>query len=100
MASTSLSSIDLSHLGLQEMMRQYWLDIKGLGLVSMLSVSTRQSVSDGRFWRAAVRAMFPRHPFEVNRLMLGDVVINLVRTIHEMTATSQGSTRVDRVSQR
>ena len=68
MASTTLSSNELAHLGLKELMRCYWLDIEGLGLLSMLSVRIRQSASDGRFWRAAVRAVFPRHPFEVGRL--------------------------------
>ena len=75
MASSGLSSNDLAHLGLQELMRCYWLDIEGLGLVSMLSVRARQTATDGRFWRAAVRAIFPRHPFEVIRLALVGVVI-------------------------
>ena len=52
------------------MMRCYWLDIKGLGLLCTLSVRLRQSASDGRFWRAAVRAIFPLHPFEVSRFTL------------------------------
>ena len=70
MASTTLSSHELATLGLQEMMRCYWMDLEGLGLLSMLTVRMRQSASDGRFWRAAVRAMFPRHPFEVSILTL------------------------------
>ena len=67
MSSASLSSNDLAHLGLKEMVRCCWLDIKGLGLISMLSVRCmRLSASDGHFWRVAVRSMFPLHPFEVN----------------------------------
>ena len=68
MASTTLSSHELAYLGLKELIRCYWLDIEGLGFLSMLSVRIREAASDGRFWRAAVRAIFPLHPFEVSRL--------------------------------
>ena len=67
MPSASQSSNDLAHLGIKEMVRWCWLDTKGLGLMSMLSVRwMRLSASDGHFWRVAVRSMFPLHPFEVN----------------------------------
>ena len=61
----SLSSNDLAVLGLQEVIRYFWFDVKNLALVSMLSVRTRESARNGRCWRMAVRAMFPQHPFEV-----------------------------------
>ena len=61
------SSNDLAHLGFKEMVRCCWLDIKSLGLISMLSVRCmRISASDGHFWRVAVRSLFPLHPFEVS----------------------------------
>ena len=60
------SSNYLALLGLQEVTRCCWLDVEGLGLLSMLSVRTRQSARDGRLWRVAVRSMLPRHLFEVN----------------------------------
>ena len=62
----SLHSNDLALLGLKEMLSYYWLDIDGLGLVSMLSVRARQLTLDDRYWRVTVRQMFPQHPFEVN----------------------------------
>ena len=61
----TLSSNSIALLGLQEVMHWYWLDIEGLGLVSMLSIRARRSANESRSWRYAVRAMFPRHPFEV-----------------------------------
>ena len=65
--SASLSPNNLAHFGLKEMLRSCWLDLKGIGSISMASVRLRQSVmSDGHFWRVAVRSMFPLHPFEVN----------------------------------
>ena len=57
----SLSSNDLAVLGLQEVIRYFWFDVKNLGLVSMLSVRTRESARNGRCWRMAVRTMFPQH---------------------------------------
>ena len=57
--------IDIAILGLQEVLRYYWLDIQGLVLVSLLSVRARRIASNGRYWRSAVRATFPMHPFEV-----------------------------------
>ena len=59
---------DLALLGLKETMRCYWFDINALGLISMLSVRARQvaASNDFKYWRAAVREMFPQHPFEVN----------------------------------
>ena len=60
----------LALFGLKEVVRGCWFDVQGLGLVSMLSVRARQSARDDRLWRVAVRAMFPRHPFEVNRRWL------------------------------
>ena len=65
-ASYGLLSNDLAVLGLQEVIRYFWLDIHDLGHVSMLSVRTRQSARNGRVWRRVVRSMFPQHPFEVN----------------------------------
>ena len=61
--SITLNSCAL--LGLQEVVGCYWLDIEGLALVSSLSVRARQIASNGRYWRWAVRALFPMHPFEV-----------------------------------
>ena len=67
MPSASLSPSDLAHFGLKEMLRCCWLDLKGIGSISVASVRLRQSVmSDGHFWRVAVRSMFPLHPFEVD----------------------------------
>ena len=63
--SHGLSSNDLAVLGIQEVIRYFWLGIDELGLVSTLSVRARQISKNGRAWRRAVRAMFPRHPFEV-----------------------------------
>ena len=57
--------IDVAILGLQEVMGYYWLDMEGLVLVSLLCVRAHQIASNGRYWRAAVRATFPMHPFEV-----------------------------------
>ena len=65
-ASNGLSSNDLAVLALREVIRYFWLGIRDLGLVSMLSVRTRESTKNGRVWRRVVRAMFPQHPFEVN----------------------------------
>ena len=68
----SLSSNDIAIWGLKEIALYHWFDIESLGLVSMLSVRARQTVIDGRYWRVAVRAMFPQHPFEV-LLLISDV---------------------------
>ena len=57
--------IEIAILGLQEVMGYYWLDMEGLVLVSLLSVRARRIASNGRYWRSAVRATFPMHPFEV-----------------------------------
>ena len=65
-AHSDLSANDLAVVGLQEMMRWNWLDVRGLGVISMLSVRARQAARNGRCWRWAVREMFPRHPFEVD----------------------------------
>ena len=66
LACSSLPLNDLALLGLKEVMRYRWLDIHALGLVSMLSIRARQLASDDKYWRFAVRAAFPYHPFEVN----------------------------------
>ena len=66
LACSSLPLNDLALLGLQEVMQCRWLNIHALGLISMLSSRARQLASDGKYWRFAVRATFPYHPFEVN----------------------------------
>ena len=63
--SHGLSSNDLAVLGIQEVIRYFWLGINELGLVSTLSVRARHISTNGRAWRRAVRALFPYHPFEV-----------------------------------
>ena len=63
--TSDLNSCCIALLGLQEVMGYYWLDIEGLVLVSLLSIRARQIASNGRYWRSAVRATFPMHPFEV-----------------------------------
>ena len=65
--SSKLNSGDITILGLQELLNNYWLEIDGLILVSFLSVRARQIASNGRYWRSAIRATFPMHPFEVSR---------------------------------
>ena len=65
-APNALSSNNLAILALQEVIRYFWLGINDLGLVSMLSVRTRELTRNGRVWRRVVRAMFPQHPFEVH----------------------------------
>ena len=65
-ASYGLLSNDLAVLGLQEVIRYFWLGINDLGVVSMLSVHTHKSARNGRVWRRVVRTLFPQHPFEVN----------------------------------
>ena len=62
----SLNSNDLAILGFKEVIRNYCLDIQSLGLASMISVRARETAIDGRYWRAAVRSLFPQHTFEVN----------------------------------
>ena len=63
--SYGLASTDLAALGLQEMIRYFWFDIKELGVLSMLSFRICQAAKNGRAWRKAVRTIFPHHPFEV-----------------------------------
>ena len=66
--STTCSNLcpsDVAILGLQEMMSYCWLDVEGLRLVSLLSARAHQTANNGRYWRLAIRAMFPIHPFEV-----------------------------------
>lgn len=63
----SLNSNDLAILGLKEVIRNHCLDIQSLGLASMISVRARETAIDGRYWRTAVRSIFPQHPFEVNK---------------------------------
>ena len=63
--STTLTSNARALLALQEVLRFYWLDIDALGHVSMLSVRARQYASNGKYWRWALRNMFPQHPFQV-----------------------------------
>merc|ERR1719174_3219620 len=60
----NLCPSDVAILGLQEVMSYCWLDVEGLRLVSLLSARARQSACNGRYWRLAIRAMFPIHPFE------------------------------------
>ena len=63
--SPSSNSSNIAILGLKEVMSYHWLDMEGLVLVSLLSVRARRIASHGRYWRSAVRAIFPMHPFEV-----------------------------------
>ena len=72
--SNGLSSNDLAVLALQEVIRYFWLGTHDLGRVSMLSVRARQLTRNGRVWRRIVRAMFPRHPFEVSVVDVGAYV--------------------------
>ena len=63
----SIFQHDIALLGLKETVRNCWLDVEDLALVSMLSARARECTArNGHFWRVALRDMFPRHPFEVN----------------------------------
>ena len=60
-----MNSSDITILGFQEVLNNYWLEIDELILISFLSVRTHKIASKGRYWRSAIRATFPMHPFEV-----------------------------------
>ena len=59
------NSSDITILGFQEVLNNYWLEIEELILISFLSVRAHKVASKGRYWRSAIRATFPMHPFEV-----------------------------------
>ena len=64
-ARSALSFSSLALFGLKEVIDYCWFGIGDLGSISVVSVRARQSVRDSRCWRSVVRAMFPKHPFEV-----------------------------------
>ena len=63
--SNEINSSDITILGFQEVLSNYWLEIKELVVISFLSVRAHKIASKGRYWRSAIRATFPMHPFEV-----------------------------------
>ena len=60
-----MNSSNIAILGFQEVLSNYWLEIEELILISFLSVRAHKIASKGRYWRSAIRATFPMHPFEV-----------------------------------
>merc|ERR1719174_3041978 len=53
-------------IGLQEVINLCWFDVEALCLLSMLSSGVRQIAREGKYWRWALRDMFPRHPFQAS----------------------------------